>query len=633
MRVGTRAAPAAPHGAPVESGGPRDAEPPRATLGCLQLPTDLTLDQEGPALMARVPRVRLRLQKVELDGDGVDVATYQTGRGRVGRAAATLRPSGSVDVLGLACTSLAFTLGRDQVHAELREAHPQALVTDMASAVLAALEAVGARRIALLTPYVEELHTLNLGLLEGAGLEVVSHRNLGLATDTEITALSRRSILEYGLALDHPDADTLVLGCSAFHACVPGFLDELEERLGKPVISSQQAFLWQLLRLAGIRDEVGGYGGLLAGRNAPVAGAASAPVAVHVAGPGSPEDDYPSRVDAPGLVPRREPVVDPECRFAGPLSPGQLEAFDRWGAVVLPQVFSPDEIAALRGAATGLRNQYESLSYEELDRSTDMRVISERGGALAGEAGDRPVLKSVWQIHLPPEEAPHVREAAGLSWRSVRDSRLVDAARQILGEDVYIHQSRINYQPGWSEYGFGGTGFLWHQDFEQWHCEDGMPAMRAVSMAVLLEKAQPANGALMVQPGSHRMLVQAHAEPPRLDRYRLGALTTGPRLPAATLRELADFHGIRYCRGEPGDVVMFDCNVLHGSHTNISPWSRTMFFAVYNAVSNVPAERPFGAPEFRPEHLGSHDPRWAGVALPSLHQALDRYASPHGLEA
>lgn len=51
----------------------------RATLGCLQLPTDLTLEQEGPALLARVPGVRLRLRRIELDGDGVDAAAYESG--------------------------------------------------------------------------------------------------------------------------------------------------------------------------------------------------------------------------------------------------------------------------------------------------------------------------------------------------------------------------------------------------------------------------------------------------------------------------------------------------------------------------------------------------------------------------
>jgi len=601
-------------------------DPPRATIAAIQLPTDLTLDEEGAALVARVPGVRLRLQKVDLDGESLDLSNYATGKGRIERAASTLRPVGSLDAIGLACTSLAFALGRDEVRRELRTAQPGAAVTDMATAVLAALEHVGARRPALLTPYVDELHARNLELLSGAGYDVVSHSNLGLATDAEISRIAQRSIRDHVLAVDHDDADVVLLGCSAFRACAPGFLDELEERLRKPVIGSQQAFLWHLLRIAGVEDLVGGYGSLLAGRSAAVdlgRAARAAPAAPAARRGEAPEDVYPSRVPDPGYVERVDPVVDASRREAGPLRPAQVDEYDKRGVLVLRQVFSPDEVDVLRGCTERLREHYESLTYEELDQQTDMKVITERGGSLVDDDSDEhPTLKSIWQIHLPPEDAPHMLFAAELSRRTVCDARLVDAARQLVGDEVYVHQSRINYQPGWSLHNRGGSGFLWHQDFEQWHCEDGMPRMRAVSMAVLLEPAMPANGALMVMPGSHRRMVQAYGDPSESGRYAKGALSRGPMMPDSLLRECADRHGIEHCRGEPGDVVLFDCNTIHGSHTNISPWGRCMFFSVYNAVSNTCADRSYAAAEPRPEHIGSHDPRWAGVPLPSLRQTL-----------
>ena len=592
---------------------------PRATVGCVQLPTDLTLDEEGPALVSRLPGVRLRLQKVELDGDSLDLANYETARGRIRRAAATLRPAGGLDVVGLACTSLAFALGREHVQRELQDAHPGAGVTDMATALLAALDHLGARRVALLTPYVDELHEQNLSLLRESGRELRSHRNLGIVTDEEISAISLRSLRELALAVDHEEADALILACSAFRALRPGFLDSLEEELGKPVLSSQQVFLWHLLRLAGIRDRVGGYGSLL---SKPLDESGNGPEPGRATLETSTEDLYPSRVPEPGLVSRVDPVVSEAARQSGPLSAGLVDRFERRGALVLRQVFSPEEVRVLRSTTEALREHYESLTYEELDRTTDMRVITERGGSLADDEGQPPTLKSIWQIHLPPEHAPHMLFAADLARRTVCDARLVDVARQLIGEDVYVHQSRINYQRGVSEHSRGGTGFLWHQDFEQWHCEDGMPRMRTVSMAILLERAIPANGALMVMPGSHLRMVQAYGDPSESDRYAKGALSRGPELPAELFARLADEHGIEYCRGEPGDVVLFDCNTIHGSHTNISPWGRCMFFAVYNAVSNTPAPRPFGTAEPRPEHIGSHDRRFAGVPLPVLHQSL-----------
>jgi ectoine hydroxylase len=595
--------------------------PPRATLGCIQLPTDLTLDQEGPALVSRFAGVRVRFQKIVLEGDALDLENYGTGRGAIQAAASTLRPTGSMNVIGLACTSLAFALGREAVQAELRAAQPDAETTDMASAALAAMDQIGARRPAVLTPYIDELHESNLELFEADGRRVVSHRNLGLRTDTEITALSPRSVAEAAAQVDVAEADVVFIGCSAFRVCTPGFLDALEERLGKPVLSSQQVFLWHMLRLAGIQDRIGGYGSLFAGRHEAQAAIEAPPPEVGRSGP-TDIDLYPSRVDEPGLVRRVDPVVDEKARLAGPLSPGEIDNFDRRGFLLLGGVFSPGEVRTLRGSIEELRAHYESQTYEQLDRSTDMRVITERGGSLVTDGGGTPVLKSIWQIHLPPEHAPHMLFSAELARRVVCDARLVGRARQLLGEEVYVHQSRINYQRGWSEQSLGGSGFLWHQDFEQWHSEDGMPRMRAVSMAVLLEPAMPANGALMVMPGTHRALIQARTERDA-DRYTQGALSRGPTLPARFLHEAANEHGITYCRGEAGDVVLFDCNLVHGSHTNISPWGRAMLFVVYNAISNTPARRAFAMDTPRPEHIGSRDPRWAGVPLPMLHQSLE----------
>lgn len=594
--------------------------PSRATLAAIQLPTDLTLESEGPRVLERVPGVRLRLQKVHLDGEQITPENYSTGADRITHAARGIQPANSLDAIGLACTSMAFSLGQQMVQERLREAHPNARTTDMATSLIAALKHFDARRVTLLTPYSGRLTELVHRLLEANGVSVTAARHLELLTDAEMTQVAPSSLREALLALDSEESDAAVLGCSALRTLDTGFLDQLEADLGKPVISSQQAFLWHLLRQVDIQDRPYGFGSLL--RTLP--SEVSQPSRVGMPMPRG--DAYPSRVASPTFVERVDPIVSRSAPDSGPLTEAQVDLFERRGALVLRGALRPAEVTALREATLSLKDHYEGLSYDELDRTTDMRIITELGGSLVGETAPSPRLKSIWQIHLPPEHAPHLREAAPLARKVVCDARLVDAARQLLGEEVYIHQSRINYQTGVGEDGTGGSGFLWHQDFEQWHCEDGMPRMRAVSMAVLLERATPANGALMIMPGSHRQMMQAFGSRDESGRYSQGALSRGPRLPLDLLREQADRFGIEYCSGEPGDVVLFDCNTVHGSHTNISPWGRCMFFAVYNAVSNTPAEKPFASPERRPEHIGSHDPRFAGIPLPSLHQDLAQVA-------
>ena len=183
--------------------------------------------------------------------------------------------------------------------------------------------------------------------------------------------------------------------------------------------------------------------------------------------------------------------------------------------------------------------------------------------------------------------------------RLAADDRLAGIARFLLDDDVYLHQSRLNYKPG-----FVGKEFYWHSDFETWHVEDGMPAMRALSMSILLARNTPANGPLMLIPGSHRSFCACVGETP--ENHYLSSLKKqeyGVPDPM-TLAELAAEGGIETATGEAGTVVIFDCNMMHGSNGNITPFPRTNVFFVYNAVSNR-LIAPFGQQHARPEFIAA----------------------------
>jgi ectoine hydroxylase-related dioxygenase (phytanoyl-CoA dioxygenase family) len=147
---------------------------------------------------------------------------------------------------------------------------------------------------------------------------------------------------------------------------------------------------------------------------------------------------------------------------------------------------------------------------------------------------------------------------------------------------VYLHQSRLNYKPG-----FTGKEFYWHSDFETWHAEDGMPRMRAISASILLTDNDALNGPLMLMPGSHRTFVACAGETPD-DNHKIVAQEAGVGVPS---HDSADpdgpnRFGIDYAAGKAGTVVLFDCNTLHGSNGNITPFPRSNAFFVYNAWSN-----------------------------------------------
>lgn len=283
-------------------------------------------------------------------------------------------------------------------------------------------------------------------------------------------------------------------------------------------------------------------------------------------------DDYPTRAGATTRrIARHEPVVWPGVT-SGPLSADDLREYERDGFHTIDRLIGDDEVAVLRA---------------ELDRMcadpgmrADERVIREPGSD---------VVRSVFEIHRISDVMAEL----------VADPRLVERARQILGTDVYIHQSRANLKPG-----FGGTGFYWHSDFETWHAEDGMPAMRAVSMSIALTDNHVHNGPLMIVPGSHRTFVACPGETPdghyrtSLRRQEIG--TPGPE----ALRELAERHGISVVTGAAGATTMFDGNCMHGSADNITPFPRANLFIVYNSVDNA-LNAPYAARTPRPDFIAA----------------------------
>ncbi|MCB1474687.1 MAG: phytanoyl-CoA dioxygenase family protein, partial [Rhodobiaceae bacterium] len=160
----------------------------------------------------------------------------------------------------------------------------------------------------------------------------------------------------------------------------------------------------------------------------------------------------------------------------------------------------------------------------------------------------------------------------------------------------------LNYKPG-----FTGKEFYWHSDFETWHAEDGMPRMRAISASVLLTDNGPLNGPLMLMPGSHRSFVACAGATPEnnhessLQRQEVGVPSH------AALTELAEKFGIDFAAGKAGTVILFDCNTMHGSNGNITPFARSNAFFVFNAWSNRLLD-PFAAARPRPDFLGVRAP-------------------------
>jgi len=249
--------------------------------------------------------------------------------------------------------------------------------------------------------------------------------------------------------------------------------------------------------------------------------------------------------------------------------------------------------------------QYESDGYLLIRNYIPKEIIHEITNELGRLSADKSIRELESVITEP--DSNEVRSLFNLPQIShvfnniSRSSEILDIVMQLLGGSVYLHQSRINIKPA-----FRGKSFPWHSDFETWHVEDGLPRMRCLSCSIFLTENNPYNGPLFVIPGSHKYYVSCAGETPE-NHFRVSLKKQyygSPDEPA--LGQLLAGKQINGCFGEPGDLLIFDGNIMHGSPDNISNIPRTNLFLAYNSCGNPPQD-PFCGMKRRPDFLANPD--------------------------
>jgi len=129
------------------------------------------------------------------------------------------------------------------------------------TAVAAALRALGIRRPAVVTPYSDAINEREMAFFRELGFQAVSLESFREEDSHAIPRIDPEDTARLALKADRPEADGLFISCTNL-ATAP-IIERLETELGKPVVTSTQATLWQLLRTAGIKDRIAGYGQLL----------------------------------------------------------------------------------------------------------------------------------------------------------------------------------------------------------------------------------------------------------------------------------------------------------------------------------------------------------------------------------
>ncbi|MBM3491002.1 MAG: proline hydroxylase [Alphaproteobacteria bacterium] len=236
------------------------------------------------------------------------------------------------------------------------------------------------------------------------------------------------------------------------------------------------------------------------------------------------------------------------------LSAVDIERFQREGFLILPGLFSPAEVGRLKARLPALFAERCPENYRE-KLSDDVR------SAFALHRRD-PLFASI---------AAH--------------PRLLGPARQILGEDFYLQQAKVNVKAP-----FTGEAFQWHYDFATHHRGDGVPEPLALNLHVFLDDVNQFNGPLIFIPGSQRQGEAPVSLDDKTTSYPLWTVDN------AAVARLVDAGGMVASTGPAGTALIFGDLMVHCSPPNCSPWPRCIYSSIVNPLSNAftsHARQPF----------------------------------------
>lgn len=227
------------------------------TIGLIVLDSDINVVAQHRMLLPET--VAIETEPIVLQ-DGVvtaDSLAAMLDSDQLEIAAAKLAGRGAQQVL-FACTSLIHGPGWDQTLIERIERAAGVPGSTTTTAVLAALGVLGATTIAIGTPYIAEVDKRERAFFERMRFTVATIEGLGCYTDAEIGALAPETLVELAQRVDRPAADVVFLSCTSLN--VAQEIDLIEDRIGKPVVTSNQASAWVLMNGQGMapRPEVFG---------------------------------------------------------------------------------------------------------------------------------------------------------------------------------------------------------------------------------------------------------------------------------------------------------------------------------------------------------------------------------------
>lgn len=235
-----------------------DARPIAKRIGLIVLATDHTPEVDFQRIAAS-ERVGIHVTRIPY-ANPTTPENLRAMKPRLTEAAALILPGEELDAIAFCCTSASVVIGDDAVETAVRIAKPDAKVVTPSASVVRGLKALGATAISVLTPYTLETSEPMARYFERHGFVLDRFTCLGLTDDRDMARIELPTLVDLAVQATAPQSQALFVSCTSVRAA--SVAAAIEDRIGIPVITSNQATAWACLRICAEQAR-GGQHGLL----------------------------------------------------------------------------------------------------------------------------------------------------------------------------------------------------------------------------------------------------------------------------------------------------------------------------------------------------------------------------------
>ncbi|MDB5552973.1 MAG: eutA [Rhizobium sp.] len=224
-----------------------DNRPLKKRIGLVILATDHTSEPDFARMVAS-PDIGIYVSRIHY-ANPTTPENLRAMQPSLTTGAGLILPGEPLDAIMYSCTSASVVIGDDEVTAAIRKAKPGVTVVTPTAAAVLGLKAFGARNISVLTPYTVETSRPMADYFSGLGFGIARFTCLDMTDDREMARVAPSEIVAFAREAFDPKSDALFVSCTALRAA--GVAAEIEQAIGKPVVTSNLATAWQCLRICG----------------------------------------------------------------------------------------------------------------------------------------------------------------------------------------------------------------------------------------------------------------------------------------------------------------------------------------------------------------------------------------------